>query len=45
VINHTNYAPPSLNLGNTSTFGVLSAALPQGEGGNRTGQVALHVDF
>jgi hypothetical protein len=45
VINHTNYAPPSLNLGNTSTFGVLSAALPQGEGGNRTGQVALHMDF
>lgn len=45
VINHTNYAPPSLNLGNTSTFGVLSAALPQGEGGNRTGQLAVHVDF
>ena len=45
VINHTNYAPPSLNFGEPSSFGVLSAALPQGEGGNRTGQVALRVDF
>ena len=45
VINHTNYAPPSLNLGEPSSFGVLNAALPQGEGGNRTGQLALHMDF
>jgi hypothetical protein len=43
--NHTNYAPPSLNLGEPSSFGVLNTALPQGEGGNRTGQVALRVDF
>lgn len=45
VINHTNYAPPSLNLGNTSTFAVLNTALLQGQGGNRTGQVALRLDF
>jgi hypothetical protein len=45
VINHTNYAPPSLNFGEPSSFGVLNTALPQGEGGNRTGQVALRVDF
>jgi hypothetical protein len=45
VLNHTNFAPPSLNLGNPSTFGVLQAALPQGNGGNRTGQLALRVDF
>ena len=45
VINHTNYAPPSLNFGEPSSFGVLNAALPQGEGGNRTGQLALHMDF
>ncbi len=45
VINHTNYAPPALNLGEPSTFGVLNTALPQGQGGNRTGQVALRLDF
>ena len=45
VINHTNYAPPSLNLGEPSSFGVLNTALPQGEGGNRTGQLALRMDF
>jgi hypothetical protein len=45
VINHTNYAPPALNFGNTSSFGVLNTALPQGQGGNRTGQVGLRMDF
>ena len=41
VINHTNFAPPALNVGNPSTFGVLNAALPQGQGGNRTGQLGV----
>jgi hypothetical protein len=45
VINHTNYAPPSMNVGEPSTFGVLNTALLQGQGGNRTGQVALRFDF
>jgi hypothetical protein len=45
VINHVNFAPPALNLGNPSTFGVLESALPQGNGGNRTGQLALRADF
>jgi hypothetical protein len=45
VLNHTNFAPPALNIGNPSTFGVLDAALPQGQGGNRTGQLALRLDF
>jgi hypothetical protein len=45
VLNHTNFAPPSLNFGETSSFGVLQAALPQGQGGNRTGQLALRMDF
>jgi len=43
--NHTNYAPPALNIGSPSSFGQLSSALPQGEGGNRTGQLALRMDF
>ena len=45
VLNHTNFAPPSLNVSNPSTFGVLNATLPQGLGGNRTGQLALRLDF
>ena len=45
VLNRTNFAPPALNIGNPSTFGVLDAALPQGIGGNRTGQLALRIDF
>ena len=45
LLNHSNYAPPSLNISNPSTFGVLTSALPQGLGGNRTGQLALRFDF
>jgi Carboxypeptidase regulatory-like domain len=45
VLNHTNFAPPALNISNASTFGVLDATLPQGLGGNRTGQLAVRLDF
>jgi len=44
VINHTNYAPPAMNITSPS-FGILQSALPQGQGGNRTGQLGLRVDF
>jgi hypothetical protein len=44
ALNHTNFAPPAMNITSPS-FGVLQAALPQGSGGNRTGQLALRVDF
>jgi len=29
VLNHTNFAPPALNIGNPASFGVLQASLPQ----------------
>jgi hypothetical protein len=45
VLNHTNFAPPATQVDNTSTFGVLSAAQTAENAGNRTGQVALRVDF
>ncbi|MGB6130926.1 MAG: carboxypeptidase regulatory-like domain-containing protein [Acidobacteriaceae bacterium] len=45
VINRSNYAPPQTNISNTTTFGALTAVLPQGLGGNRTGQLALRMDF
>ena len=44
ILNHTNFAPPATNI-TSPAFGVLESALPQGSGGNRTGQVALRVDF
>jgi hypothetical protein len=45
IFNRSNFAPPALNISNPSTFGVLTSALPQGNGGNRTGQLALRLDF
>lgn len=45
LLNRSNFAPPQTNISNTSTFGALTAVLPQGLGGNRTGQVALRLDF
>ena len=45
VLNHTNFAPPATQWDSTSTFGVLSAAQTAENAGNRTGQVALRVDF
>jgi hypothetical protein len=45
VLNHTNFAPPSNYVSDSSTFGALTAAQPQGNGGNRTGQLALRLDF
>jgi hypothetical protein len=44
ALNHTNFAAPATNVSNTSTFGVLNAA-QTGDGANRTGQVALRLDF
>jgi hypothetical protein len=45
VLNHTNFAPPSTNVSNPSTFGILQSAQTAEYGGNRTGQLALRLDF
>ncbi|HXZ11767.1 MAG TPA: carboxypeptidase-like regulatory domain-containing protein [Candidatus Sulfotelmatobacter sp.] len=45
LLNRSNFAPPALNISNPSSFGVLTSVLPQGNGGNRTGQLALRLDF
>jgi hypothetical protein len=45
MINHTNFAPPATNVSNPSTFGVLQSAQTAEFGGNRTGQLALRLDF
>jgi hypothetical protein len=45
VLNHTNFAPPSTNVGDPSTFGVLQSAQTAENAGNRTGQLSLRIDF
>jgi hypothetical protein len=45
AFNHVNFAPPATNVSNPSTFGVLQSAQTAEYGGNRTGQLALRLDF
>jgi hypothetical protein len=45
VLNHTNFAPPATVVDSPSTFGALTAPQTAENAGNRTGQVALRVDF
>jgi hypothetical protein len=45
ALNHTNFALPATNVSNPSTFGVLNAAQTAEYAGNRTGQLALRLDF
>jgi hypothetical protein len=45
ALNHTNFAPPATNVSSPSTFGVLQSAQTAEYGGNRTGQLALRLDF
>jgi hypothetical protein len=45
AINHTNFAPPATNVSSPATFGALQSAQTAGQGGNRTGQLALRLDF
>ena len=44
VLNRTNFAPPATNITNSS-FGVLNQAQTSENAGNRTGQIALRVEF
>jgi hypothetical protein len=45
VINHTNFAPPVTDISTPSSFGALTTAQTAESAGNRTGQVALRLDF
>jgi len=45
VINRANFAIPATNISNASTFGVLTSVQTANNAGNRTGQVALRIDF
>ena len=43
--NHVNWAPPAIDFSNPSTFGTTSSAQTAENAGNRTGQLALRLDF
>jgi hypothetical protein len=45
VLNHTNFAPPATDISSPSSFGALTTAQTAESAGNRTGQVALRLDF
>ncbi len=45
ALNHTNFAPPATDISSPETFGILQSSQTAGQGGNRTGQVALRLDF
>jgi hypothetical protein len=45
VLNHTNFAPPATQIDVPATFGVLSAPQTAENAGNRTGQLALRIEF
>jgi Carboxypeptidase regulatory-like domain/TonB dependent receptor len=45
VLNHTNFAPPATDISNPASFGALTTAQTAESGGNRTGQVALRLNF
>jgi len=43
--NHLNYAPPSTDASSPSTFGKITSVQSSENAGNRTGQVALRIEF
>jgi hypothetical protein len=45
VLNHTNFAPPVTNISSPTSFGVLTGAQTAENAGNRTGQLALRLEF
>jgi hypothetical protein len=45
VFNHPNFAPPATQIDVPATFGVLSAPQTAENAGNRTGQLALRIEF
>jgi len=44
VLNHSNYAPPSTDV-TSSTFGQITSVQTSENAGNRTGQLALRIEF
>ena len=45
LLNHPNFAPPAVNVTSPSTFGKTTSVQSADNSGNRTGQLALRIDF
>jgi hypothetical protein len=45
VLNHPNFAPPSVDFSSLSTFGQTTSVQTAENSGNRTGQLSLRLDF
>jgi len=45
LLNHPNFAPPSTDVSSPDTFGKTSSVQTAENGGNRTGQLALRLEF
>jgi hypothetical protein len=45
MLNHPNFLPPSVDVSSPSTFGQVTAVQSAENSGNRTGQLALRLDF
>lgn len=43
--NHLNYAPPAVDVSSPATFGKTTSVQTAENAGNRTGQVALRIEF
>jgi hypothetical protein len=43
--NHLNFAPPATDVSSPSTFGKLTSVQTAENAGNRTGQIALRIEF
>jgi len=43
--NHSNFLPPSVDVSAPATFGKVTAVQSAENSGNRTGQLALRLDF
>jgi hypothetical protein len=43
--NHSNFAPPAVNVSSPATFGKTTSVQSSENSGNRTGQVALRIEF
>ena len=45
LLNHPNFAPPATDISSPDTFGKTSSVQTGENAGNRTGQLALRIDF
>jgi len=45
LLNHPNFAPPAMDVSAPATFGQITSVQSAENSGNRTGQLALRIDF